>query len=1110
MYLYAAHFAARCMVRPGLLVPRESQIHARVSETPFLMTRLVTCRLSRLFPLACLMAAVVMPASAQTRPGSGSPMAPSGRSPQDARASLGSISGLSDLASDELVAELRVEGNRTIPASRITAQMSTRVGRPFDQEALSRDVRKLAEMPWFVSVRPFTDHTETGLVVIVRVAERSTVRYVEYLGNADLKDKRLTKETGLKTGAPVDPYLVEDGRRKILQAYQDSGYASAQVSILEGNRVEDRGVIYVINEGVKQKISAVKFEGNDSDFASDRRLKTRVESKPGFLRLFGGKLNRETLEADIRKLTEYYRAFGFFQARIGRTLEFSDSGDRVTVRFIIHEGPRYEVRTVRFVGNQKFADDSLALGVKMPAGELFEQAKMNADVAWLKEVYGSQGFVFADVKAEPVFLEEPGKIDLAYHIKEGKRWRVGQIFVHIDGENPHTRIQTALNRLSIRPGEIMDIRELKASERRLQASQLFLTEPARGVMPKITYRIPELDNTDFTASEGDSTFRGQSPEPGGWLYERLQTAGRNIYRAFGGGEEQAAPDSTPIDLHLHVNSGPGSHAPRKDPTENQNLAPAWQGAGPQATPARHVVQKPPITERSAWRTGATQTHDAFADLDLPAPRTIRGQSPAAPTQSQQPAYSPYGAPAPAATTAPTQTQQSIYSQPQYGGVLPGATSPSTAPVQPTQYQQPTLAPPSAPTTAPPPSGYQPQPVYSSQPMTGHTVSPSDMSGAPITPITPITPMAQPPIIPSNPMLFPEQGFADPNVDIHVKLAEAQTGRFMVGVGVNSDAGVVGQILIDESNFDWRRWPTSWRDWGNGAFRGGGQRFRIEAAPGTQVQRYLMSWSNPYVLDTPISLSLSGSYFDRRYDDWDEQRMGGRISLGYQWTENDLSARLTYRGENVNIHDANTIAVPELEEVVGDNTLHGFGVVMANDTRNNPFMATQGHYVELQVEQVVGSFDYPRATIDARKYFLLNERPDHSGRHVLVAQTRLGFTGSNTPVYDRFFAGGYSTMRGFDFRGAAPRAGGDFMFLNTLEYLFPLTADDMINGVVFCDFGTVEDKVEIDTWRVAPGVGLRIQVPAMGPAPIALDFAWPVSSADTDEQQVFTFNVGWMR
>ena len=52
--------------------------------------------------------------------------------------------------------------------------------------------------------------------------------------------------------------------------------------------------------------------------------------------------------------------------------------------------------------------------------------------------------------------------------------------------------------------------------------------------------------------------------------------------------------------------------------------------------------------------------------------------------------------------------------------------------------------------------------------------------------------------------------------------EARTGRFMFGVGVNSEAGLTGQIVIDERNFDWRNFPTSWQDVVNGtAWRGGG-------------------------------------------------------------------------------------------------------------------------------------------------------------------------------------------------------------------------------------------------------------------------------------------------
>ena len=156
----------------------------------------------------------------------------------------------------------------------------------------------------------------------------------------------------------------------------------------------------------------------------------------------------------------------------------------------------------------------------------------------------------------------------------------------------------------------------------------------------------------------------------------------------------------------------------------------------------------------------------------------------------------------------------------------------------------------------------------------------------------------------------------------------------------------------------------------------------------------------------------------------------------------------------------------------------------------------------------------------RQYFLLNQRPDGSGRHVLSLGTILGFSGPDTPAYDNFYAGGYNTLRGFVFRGASPRqsnangqeaiVGGPFEWLNTVEYMFPITADDSLRGVVFTDFGTVESNVTIKDFRVAPGFGLRITMPALGPAPIALDFAVPVSYADFDSQQLFSFFVGFAR
>jgi outer membrane protein insertion porin family len=131
---------------------------------------------------------------------------------------------------------------------------------------------------------------------------------------------------------------------------------------------------------------------------------------------------------------------------------------------------------------------------------------MNNDLVSLRDSYGSQGYIHADIKAEPRFWEEPGQIDLVYDIAEGEQFRVGKIVVNIEGDNPHTRRNVVMNRISLAPGDIIDMREIEASERRLRSSQLFLTDPARGVVPSIAVKPPEFsEDVRYAERAGGST-----------------------------------------------------------------------------------------------------------------------------------------------------------------------------------------------------------------------------------------------------------------------------------------------------------------------------------------------------------------------------------------------------------------------------------------------------------------------------------------------------------------------------------------------------------------------------------------------------------------------------
>ena len=366
--------------------------------------------------------------------------------------------------------------------------------------------------------------------------------------------------------------------------------------------------------------------------------------------------------------------------------------------------------------------------------------------------------------------------------------------------------------------------------------------------------------------------------------------------------------------------------------------------------------------------------------------------------------------------------------------------------------------------------------------------------------------------------MPPQGF-DPGYTPEVQIADltvnvtpsTQSLNYFAGLGFNSDQGVFGRLSYDDRDFDWTAVP-----WRNPPipFRGGGQRLRIEAMPGSQVQRYLVTFDQPFFSwfgGKPVSFHLSGHYFERDYYDWDERRTGGRFGFGYG-INSALSLQTKFTIENVDISDPR-ILVPELQRSLGDHERYAGAINLIYDTRDIPYAPSSGTYLELGFEQIFGSFDYPRGTVDYRRYQMMRERPDRSGRHILGLTFKGVITGNDTPIYDNLFAGGYGTLRGFRFRHASPKnsdviVGGELSLTGSAEYYFPVTADDMIRAVLFSDVGTISEDTSIhsDDLRVSVGGGLRVYIPALGPAPLSIDAAVPVVRADTDRVQNIHFYV----
>ena len=359
-------------------------------------------------------------------------------------------------------------------------------------------------------------------------------------------------------------------------------------------------------------------------------------------------------------------------------------------------------------------------------------------------------------------------------------------------------------------------------------------------------------------------------------------------------------------------------------------------------------------------------------------------------------------------------------------------------------------------------------------------------------------------------------------DILAEVEETNTGNIAFGGAVSSDSGVVGRIALTQNNFDLFDTPDSLGDFFSGrSFRGAGQTFRLEALPGDEIQTYSVSLSDPALFDTDYSGSASLFFRDREFDEFDEQRFGARLgfgrAFGTRWRGN-----LTLRAESVELSDIPAERPTDIFDVADQNIITSLGLSFTRDTLDNRFRPSSGSRTVVGIEQagaLGGDFTFTKISAQHRVFVAIRE--DFLGRDtVLSFNTEVGYIPQgrdDVPTYERFYLGGQS-FRGFDFRTVSPKGirndngqpsddpvGGTFLFFAGVELNQPIF-EDIFAAVLFIDSGTVLFDPGFEEYRVSTGFGLRFSIPQLSPAPIALDFGFPLVKGDRDEERLFTFTV----
>jgi outer membrane protein insertion porin family len=326
-----------------------------------------------------------------------------------------------------------------------------------------------------------------------------------------------------------------------------------------------------------------------------------------------------------------------------------------------------------------------------------------------------------------------------------------------------------------------------------------------------------------------------------------------------------------------------------------------------------------------------------------------------------------------------------------------------------------------------------------------------------------------------------------DLDVTFDVKEKQVGTAMAGAGYSSDIGLTGFVELGHNNLFGR-----------------GQSVMLRLERGTRRNNVEISFTEPWLRDTPTLLGIDLFNMTRRRDIFDEKRTGGAIRLGRRLTWPDYTrVGFSYRLENVTVDNFQGLS-PEQEAFFlaeGDKRLTSSVLfsILRNST-DNPFYPTSGSNTVLETEIAGGPF---AGDIDFRKH-ILDHRTFFSTfwKFVVMLRSRVGvlssLTGKSPPSYETFRLGGTGRrdyLRGYPDYEIVPEEnitvasdgsvtrypGGRFALTLTAEYQFPIVHP--VHGLFFFDAGdtwtSLSDDFDLGALNKGAGFGVRIEIPGMG-------------------------------
>jgi outer membrane protein insertion porin family len=406
------------------------------------------------------------------------------------------------------IVQVEVRGTQTIAKETILAKVQMKPGSPYLDTVVSEDIRRVFALGYFTDVQADVEELPEGLRLVFVVKEKPTVREVRVEGQKALSEARVLELFSLKTGMLYDPRQVKQGIDLVEAEYGRKGFADTEVVSQVETPSSGEGVVVrvLIDEGPRTRIERILVEGNEA-FADKRIVKLLKTKRRHWFR--AGVYNEETLEEDLERIRAFYRKNGYQDVTVARQVYRGPSGRGLVVHLKIAEGLQHRVGEVALEGALLFPEHEVRQVLGLKPGVIFSDEALQADLRAVKQYYGDQGYIHAEVAPEPQLDPSTKRVNLTYHITEKELVYVQR--VEVQG-NLRTKDTVVRREIRIYPGEAFDGKRIRKSVDRLYNLGYFeevnvdTTPTTEATREDLVLRVKESKTGSFSFGGGFSSI----------------------------------------------------------------------------------------------------------------------------------------------------------------------------------------------------------------------------------------------------------------------------------------------------------------------------------------------------------------------------------------------------------------------------------------------------------------------------------------------------------------------------------------------------------------------------------------------------------------------------